>query len=216
MEGPGRTLCICVEGASGMKRFIGALAAMTLLAGAGRAGIIDVNFDNLSGSGQVPNGYGGINWGGAWDYYGSPQSPYNPQSGPNRVYTDPGSVSVGQPGEDTFSFANPVVFKGAYFAGYSFADLKFNLYYHNALVFTSTDLPPSATPTFLASGYSGLVDKVGVFSQSNDYYVMDDVTYQQVQRAGAPEPASLALLGAGALGLAGAAWRRRRRGERPA
>ncbi len=196
-----------------MKRFIGVLAALLLLGGAGRAaaGIIDVNFDDLTGSGQVPNGYGGINWSGHWDYYGSPQSPYNAQSGPNRVYTDPGSPVYEQTGENAFSFQNPVIFNGAYFAGYAFADLKFDLYYHNVLVFTSADLQPSATPTFLASGYSGLVDKVGVFSAAQDYFVMDDVTYQTVQRAGAPEPASLALIGAGAMGLAGYAWRRRRR-----
>ncbi|HVS37566.1 MAG TPA: PEP-CTERM sorting domain-containing protein [Gemmataceae bacterium] len=196
-----------------MKHFIGALAATTLLAAAGRsaAGVIDVNFDNLSGQAQVPNGYGGVNWSGHWDYYGFSQPPFNPQSGPNRIYTDYGSPVASGPGENTFTFPNPAVFLGAYFSGYSFADLKFNLYYQNALVFTSADLKPSAAPTFLASGYSGLVDKVGVWSQTNDYYVMDDVTYEPALRAGAPEPASLALVGVGALGMAGWVWRRRRR-----
>jgi hypothetical protein len=196
-----------------MKRMMWLLAALAFLGAAGRAraGVVVVNFDDLSGSGVVSNGYGGINWSGHWDYYGFAQPPYNAQSGPNRVYTDNGTGLGGVAGENTFSFLSPAVFQGAYFAGYSFAAVNFNLYYHNVLVGTSTSLAPSSTPTFLASGYSGLVDMVGVYSLDNDYYVMDNVTYLQPERAGAPEPASLTLLGVGAVaGALGCAWGRRR------
>ena len=63
----------------------------------------------------------------------------------------------------------------AYFAGY--ASVDFNLYYQNNLVWTSATLATSGTPTFLASGYSGPVDTVGVYATANDFYVMDNATY---------------------------------------
>jgi hypothetical protein len=193
-----------------MKRMIWALAALAFLAAGGRAGAGIVTFDDLpNGGGVVPNGYGGVNWSGNWDYYGGSQPPYNAHSGLNRIYTDYGSPAAGQAGENSFSFQAPEVFQGAWFAGYANADLKFSLYFHNVLVFTSADLQPSSTPTFLASGYFGVVDKVGVSSQANDYYIMDDVTFRNPERAGAPEPAGLTLLGIGTAALASYLWRRR-------
>ena len=43
-------------------------------------------------------------------------------------------------------------------------------------VWTSATLVQSSTPTFLASGYSGLVTSVEVAGY-NGYYVLDNVTY---------------------------------------
>ena len=101
-------------------------------------------------------------------------------------------------------------FSGAWFSGLSTTSVQFRLYNDDVLVHTSAVLFTTATPTFLASGYSGLVDVVGVFSNANDYYVMDDVTYSdQQQTAPIPEPATMLLLSTGLAGVAAKVRRRR-------
>lgn len=152
-----------------------------------------VNFDDLPGDGVVPDGYGGINWGGLWNYYGEIQPPYTAHSAPNRVYD---FVSDG-----TFTFLTPEVFQGAWFAGYDFATVTFELFNGSTLVWTSATLAPSDVPTFLASGYSGLVTSVDVVSPSPDFFVMDDVTYGTGSTT--PEPSSLLLMGTGLMGAVG-------------
>ncbi|HLK06135.1 MAG TPA: PEP-CTERM sorting domain-containing protein [Candidatus Acidoferrum sp.] len=186
-----------------MKKCLVALVVLLAASFCAKADTVVVGFDDLVGQAAVPDGYGGINWGGSWTYYGSNQSPYTPNSAPNRVYTPGTGV-----GEYTFSFLTPEVFDGAFFSGYASAAVTFNLYDSiGNLLWTSSTLDPSSTPTFLSSGYSGLVSKVGVFSLSNDFYTMDDVTYETSATA-TPEPGSIALLGTGLLTLLG--FRRRK------
>jgi hypothetical protein len=162
-----------------------------------------VTFDDLVGQGLVPNGYGGINWNGNWTYYGFAQPPYTPASPPNRVYDFVPSAS--------FNFITPAVFNGAYFSGFSSATVQFQLFNGATLVGTSGVLAPSATPTFLSSGYNGLVTQIDVNSPRPDFFVMDNVTYNG-SLTPTPLPAALPLFagGLGVLGLLG--WRKKRKG----
>ncbi len=181
-----------------MRKFSLLALFVLLVVIAGSATTTVVTFDDLSGDGVVPDGYGGINWGGLWNYYGEVQPPYNAHSDPNRVYD---AVPDG-----TFTFITPQVFQGAWFAGNAFATVTFELFDGNNLVWTSATLAPSDVPTFLASGYSGLVTSVDVVSPSPDFFIMDDVTYGG--GTSTPEPGSLLLMGTGLIGGVGAIRRK--------
>ena len=172
-----------------------ALLGVAALALAGSANATVVNFDDLSSTGLVADGYAGITWNGDWTHFDFDQFPYTPASPDQRIYDK----------EDAgFSFAAPVVFDGAFFSGYDFAPVHFVLKLGGLTVATSATLAPSDTPTFLSSGYSGLVDEVRVLTPFPDFFVMDDVTFNSV-----PEPATWTLMIAG-FGLVGAVLRRRR------
>lgn len=132
----------------------------------GQAHAVVVTFDDLSGNGDlVADNYGGIRWDNNWRYYGDEQSPYTPSSNPNRIYNnydkwDPQSNDI------PFYFNSPVVFNGADFAGFSTNPVVFKLYKAGLEVATSATLAPSSIPTFLASGYNGLVDEVRVSGEA--------------------------------------------------
>lgn len=101
--------------------------------------------------------------------------------------------------------AAPVIFDGAWFTALDDAiDITFKLYRSGALVGTSTMQLDYADPsTYLASGYTGLVDKI-VVEGYQGYFAMDDFTFQAV-----PEPSTYALILA-ALGGMGLVARRRK------
>jgi PEP-CTERM motif len=192
-----------------MRRLFTILATVLLtVVGVGSAHATVVTFDDLTGAGTLADGYGGITWNGQWDYYDFAQFPYTPKSDFERIYNNTQS----SPSE--FSFGAPSVFDGAWFSGYADVDgfganpIHFDLYDGATLVWTSGTLLPSDTPAFLASGYSGLVTRVAVSSDSGDYYVMDDVTFNG--SAPVPEPASLTLLGLGLAGMGARRWRQRK------
>lgn len=185
-----------------MKKSILLFATFLMLGSFASAATV-CTFDSFTGTGTVPTGYCGINWAGEWQYYDTPQDPYNPASGTERIYTT-GNAPSGE-----FFFSTPTTFNGAYFSGYSNIvgpnEVNFYLYLAGNLVGTSGTLIPTNVPTWLASGYSGKVDEVLVFSnQALGYFVMDNVTYN----GATPEPGSLLLMGSGVLAAVGSLRRR--------
>lgn len=156
-----------------------------------------LTFEDLTGSNLLPSNYGGLTWSDQWSYYDSVQPPYTPASGVERVYNNNGTPPP------RFSFAAPTVFNGASFSGNITA--QFELYLSGNLVATSGSINLSSTPTFLASGYSGMVDEVRLLV-SQGSFVMDDVTFDE--KSAVPEPTTIGLVG---LGLAGLLARRLRR-----
>ena len=176
-----------------LKGLICAVGASLALSGLAAATVLD--FEDLVDQNPVPDGYGGVVDWGDWWYYDWPQSPYVPHSGNVRVYNI---------GDGHFTFEEPVIFEGAWFAGYGTGDgflpINFQFYLDGDLVHTSDsiDLIPDDQAYWLGSGYSGWVDHV-VVQGSLGFFVMDDVQF-------VPGPGALALLSLGVLGLA----RRRR------
>lgn len=81
------------------------------------------------------------------------------------------------------------------------------MFLNGAYVFSSSTLAVSDNPTFLSSGYTGLVDSVKVSSGNPQYFVLDDLTFNEASNV--PEPGSLALL-FGAIGVMGVMARRRK------
>ena len=175
-----------------------------------------VTFEGLQGDNlYVPNGYGGIDWLGGWIHYRFGQWPYTARSGSQRIYPTRGSVPIGTAHEWQFAFSGPdQLFQGAWFAGHESqngidAFIQFRLYDNGIQVASSSTLVPTALPTFLASGYTGRIDRVGVVSNTAGYWVMDDVTYGG-DIAPVPEPGTWTLLG---IGIVVTRWRSRRRGR---
>lgn len=170
------------------------------LTAASAASATVLNFDDLD-DGVVPLNYGGLDWSQAgWTAFSAPAEPYTAHSGAGRVATGFGA----EDGASLISFGQSVIFEGAYFAGLEGAQLSFQLFSGGTLVYQSTQLDPSATPSFLASGYTGLVDAVRVSSANHGEFVMDDLSFT----AAVPEPQSYALL---LSGLAVVGWVARRR-----
>jgi hypothetical protein len=179
----------------------------------GFAGTVDANFEGLP-DGAVPDGYATVLWGGKWSVTSNPSYPYTPHSPPNVAFTP-----VATNTEVDFSFISPVYLSGAFFAIAPSNSVYFKLYALGLLVHTSATLVPctdalpgdpvcdNAAPgtnpsRFLPSGYTNqTIDTVGVFSQAQGFYAMDDVLFNTGAAAPgqAPEPPTGMLAAAGLL-----------------
>ena len=175
-------------------------AAVATCAVGGSANATVVTFDDLPFVGYpntaaLPTGYGGITWNSDWAYYSWDQPPYTAGSPPSRV-GDVTHIQSNLP----FSFASPKVFQGADFAGGAGVENSFVMLLGGVVVATSSTEVLSATPTFLASGYSGNVDEVMVHTTVVGHWVMDDVTYTNAVTS-APEPSAWSLMLIGVFGV---------------
>jgi len=186
---------------SPLRRMALAAALLSSLSFAGGAQAEVLNFDDLA-DGLVPLNYGGLDWSSfGWIAFSTPADPYTAHSGAGRITND----FLASDASSLIGFGQAVRFDGAWFAGQSGAVLSFELFYQGQRVASSQSLDPSATPTFLASGYAGLVDAVQVKSQNHGEFVMDDFSFTA---APVPEPQSYALLLGGLIGIAALVRRR--------
>jgi len=187
------------------KRIRALVAGAVLALGAPFASADVLGFDDIGSYGFLPTNYGGLDWSSSsWIAFGDAQDPYAAHSGDWRVSTDFGSSDA----DSTIRFLSASVFDGAWFSGYGDAAVTFELYLGGALVASSATLSPTGTASFLASGYSGLVDTVVVSSPLQAFYAMDDFTFH-APVAAVPEPQTWALMLAG-LGVVGFVRRQRR------
>lgn len=160
-----------------------------------------VTFDDLTDDGFVPANYAGLDWSASsWFQYAGEQAPYTPHSGDRRA-------TLGFDGSSATSaigFLTPSTFQGAWFSGFDGVNVAIDLYLGGALVSSTSLLNLSDSPAFLASGYTGLIDRLVFRSNDPAFFVMDDLTFA----AAVPEPASGALA-LGGLAVAALVIRRR-------
>ncbi len=206
-----------------MTRKLCVLATAVLLAVAAPAvSANELTFDDLTGTEGFTAAYNGFqftytqgprgagcNCAGSWYWsdVNPSAAPYY-KSAPTSVSTDyeliRGIPFFGESLPIT-TVSGPVLFDGAWFTGIAEIQIQFHLYYLGARVGVSDALvlQPDQPAVFLASGYSGPVDKITVEGYQG-YFAMDNFTYAPI-----PEPANYALLMAGLGGLGVVARKRR-------
>lgn len=171
------------------------LTALVLFSAANAASAAVINFDDLTGDGPLPGNYQRFTWTG-WTYYDTAQTPFTPASGATRIFADQ---------SNSISSATDFIFNGSYLSGFEPDTIEYELYKDGALVHTSSIFSSlSEAPTYFASGYNGLVDKV-VYKFTNGFFSVDNFTYNA---STVPEPESFAMLMIG-IGLIGFIQRRR-------
>ena len=170
----------------------GLLAAAMLGAAEANAARTVVDFEAESWS----DGYGGISgWGdvGQWSTY-SPAELRDPALGDYRLHAWGGELRFDQA---------PVVFEGMSYVSWAGSDsnVSFSLYYQGELVHSEPlDIVNQPINIYwLASGYSGLVDKILLHSQGSDGFLVDNLTYSTA--APVPLPGAVWLFGSALAGL---------------
>lgn len=188
-------------------------AALLLSATGARASTV-VTFDDLPGtSGEIPNGYAGLNWTGFFYYEPNSASDTPGVISPPKVAT---TIDVSFPGGITFAFfkiPTAMDFTGGYFTSKTGDPLYIHIsgYANDIDLYEKLFLLTSPGPTFLEPDFVG-VDSVyfnafpGGGTTDNAEFLLDNLTIGQIYPT--PIPASLPLLGSGMLAL----WFAKRRG----
>lgn len=170
---------------------------------ASQAGVI--NFDDLSGdfTGVIAGGYQGLNW----DNMGAIRSDAFPGSGyeagavsqANAAYNrDGGTAAISRAGAGAFDFV------GAFFtSAWMEQELAFEGYRNGQLLYSTAAsfVIDTATPLWVQLNWAA-IDTLVIYNSSGTQWAMDDMVV--------PEPPSLALFGAAAMGLMLARRRARR------
>jgi hypothetical protein len=146
-----------------------------------------LDFESLpTGAGAMPLNYSGLEWVHCSDYHFD-QAPVNAASGDQQLYAD--------------NRLNPIysgqafVFEGAYSVDGGTAPLYHKLFLNGDRMSNSAAWVPTATPSFLASGYAGAVDVVMIYSEKPRSFVMDNFPFSTALPI--PEPATAFVLASG-------------------
>lgn len=183
-----------------MKKMLktGLLAAAMLAAADANAARTVVDFEGIPSWGTIEDFvYGGMS---GWNHAGG-LGQYSTNSNPQPDMGDQYFSAYPSGGELSFDLA-PVIFEGMYYKSrFSDSQASYDLYYQNQLVYRAPLIDPENQPAdiyWLASGYSGLVDKI-YFYGSSDGNIVDNLTYSTA--APVPLPGAVWLFGSALAGL---------------
>lgn len=198
-----------------LKRLALIAGLLTAIAAPAHAARVVLDFEDHPGNDVLlADGYGGVNWGGAFRTYDEANSGnFYAHSGKTAAYfnyTD-GGMTPGRYYTQSLIFDQPVIFEGAWFSGDANFGAAFE-FYLNGVYLGQTATNVTSNPVFLA-GLGKAVNEVRVRGGAGNF-IIDDLTYNtDLGVAAVPEPATWAMMIFG-FGLTGALLRRSR--ERPA
>jgi hypothetical protein len=196
-----------------MKRWMVGIAVMAVLmvAGTARASVDVLTFDDLPTPdlmhGDIPNGYGGLNWSNLWYLNGDTFS-FRGNHAYQPGVVSPHNVAFNAGGNSTATVSGGVfTFNGAYLTSVYDDNTQITVtgYLSGATICSRTVTVNHSGPTWFAADYVG-IDSLRFASSNRQFFAMDNFTFAPV-----PEPSSIVILsGLGAMGLVAIAWRRAR------
>lgn len=192
-----------------MKRLILTALAIGFLGTAAQANAAVIDFEDIAPNPYLPapDGYHGFNWASG---FGDIYVLNGPAVAPGSGY-DNGSVSGAyvaynaggaSPSNIDLAGAGTFDFNGAYFTAAWFNQvISFQGFNNSVLMYTSAPYAiNTATPIWIGFNWTG-IDRLTI-SSSQDWWVMDDFTYNTQNIPATPEPSTLLLLASGLGGFA--------------
>jgi hypothetical protein len=193
-----------------VKKLIILLAALALM-GVGQASAVVVTFDDLS-SGQILNGYEGLNWENFFVLNGNSL----PGTGYEKGIISPYNVIYNGWGLPAATSDDVFTFNSAYFTAAWESELHVTVtgYLNGSLKYTDTFSVTNTEPAFKTFNWQG-INKIGFETSSIhppednlNQVAIDNFTYNEC--AAVPEPATIFIWSLfGGLGVTCAWWRRR-------